>query len=83
MTSRWFMNLPPMPSVAAVSAAADKLGARCQDGDYRGYVGPDGSLRANVEIDQSVADMLERAAMQVELRGCALDAIADGWKSHS
>lgn len=76
--TKWFYNLPALPSVEAVDAAADTLGAHRVAG-YRAHDG----LRANIEIDQSVAEMLERAAMQVELRGCALDAIADGWKSHN
>lgn len=75
---KFYFNLPAMPDVAAVDAAATKLGAH-RVGGYRGFDG----LRANVEIDQSVAELLDRAAMQVELRGCALEAIADGWESNS
>jgi hypothetical protein len=78
MSARWFMNLPAMSDVAAVDAAATKLGAYRVAG-YRGFDG----LRANVEIGQDVAELLDRAALQVELRGCALDAIAEGWKSNS
>jgi hypothetical protein len=78
MSARWFVNLPAMSDVAAVDAAADKLGAH----RVAGYRAEDG-LRANVEIDQAVAELLERAALQVELRGCALKAIAEGWKSNS
>lgn len=75
MSARWFVNLPAMSDVAAVDAAATKLGA------YRvaGYAAHDG-LRANVEIDQSVAELLGRAALETELRGCALEAIAERWR---
>ena len=70
----WFMNLPAMPDVETVEAAASKLSAK----RVAGYAAIDG-LRANVEIDESVAALLDRAAMQVELRGCALEAIAESF----
>lgn len=76
--ARWFFNLPAMPDIAAVERAADKLGAS----RVAGYAAIDG-LRANVEIDATVAALLDRAAMQVGLRGCALEAIAESFVNHS
>lgn len=75
MTPRWFYNLPAMPDVQSVDRAADALSAR----RVAGYAAIDG-LRANVEIDQTVAELLDKAALEVELRGCALEAIAKGWR---
>jgi hypothetical protein len=77
MSARWFMNLPAMPDVAAVDAAATSLNAHRVAG-YRAHDG----LRANVEIDQSAAEMLERAAMQVEMRAGTLAAIAETMTNH-
>lgn len=73
--SRWFMNLPAMPDVDAVESVAEQLGAL----RVGGYAAIDG-LRTNVEIDRDVAEMLGRAAVEVELRGCALEAIAEGMR---
>lgn len=72
------MNLPAMPDVKSLDFIADKLGAI----RVAGYAAIDG-LRANVEIDATVAALLDRAAMQVELRGCALEAIAESFASHT
>lgn len=74
---KFFMNLPAMSSLDAVDAAATKLGAHRVAG-YRGHDG----LRANVEIDESVAiQLVDKAALEIELRGCALEAIAKGWRA--
>lgn len=73
--SQWFYNLPSMPDVETVDAAATFLDAS----RVAGYRGCDG-LRACVEIDGAVAEMLERAAEQVQVRAGMLEAIAETMK---
>jgi hypothetical protein len=76
MSARWFMNLPAMPDVAAVDAAATKLGAYRVAG-YRGFDG----LRANVEITpDAAAEEIAAQAKQIEQQARALRAFADAMK---
>ena len=51
MTTRYFLNSPQLRDFADVEKFAEALGALA----VRGYTGPDGSLRACVEISGETA----------------------------